>query len=47
MSSANPITRDDDAGRRFEFVERHHRARMGLDDFTADAEIAEHTFQRP
>ncbi len=35
-----------DAGRGFEFVQRHHRAGMGLDDFAADAEIAEHAFQR-
>ena len=35
-----------DAGRGLEFVQRHHRAGMGLDDFTADAEIAEHAFQR-
>ena len=35
-----------DAGRGLEFVQRHHRAGMGLDDFAADAEIAEHAFQR-
>ncbi len=35
-----------DAGCGFEFVQRHHRTRMSLDDFAADAEIAEHAFQR-
>ncbi len=35
-----------DAGRGLEFVQRHHRAGIGLDDFAADAEIPEHAFQR-
>ena len=35
-----------DAGRRLEFVQRHDRAGIGLDDLAADAEIAEHAFQR-
>ena len=35
-----------DAGRGLQFVQRHDRAGMGLDDFAAHAEIAEHAFQR-
>ena len=35
-----------DAGRRLEFVQRHDRAGIGLDDLAADAEIAEHAFER-
>ena len=35
-----------DAGRGLELVQRHHRPGMRLDDFTADAEVAEHAFQR-
>jgi hypothetical protein len=35
-----------DTGRRFEFVQRHDRTGIGLDDLAADAEIAEHAFQR-
>ena len=34
------------AGRRLEFVQRHDRAGIGLDDLAADAEITEHAFQR-
>ena len=35
-----------DAGRRLQLIQRHHRTRIGLDDFAAHAEIAEHAFQR-
>ena len=35
-----------DAGRGLEFVQRHDRTGIGLDDLAADAEIAEHAFQR-
>ena len=35
-----------DAGRGLEFVQRHDRTGIGLDDFAADAEVAEHDFQR-
>src|SRR5262245_42497335 len=35
-----------DAGRRLEFVQRHHRSGTALDDLAADAEVPEHAFQR-